>query len=130
MTERAAVAVVQPAQPGGTFRGLDVGGVVFRRYASRPQGLPVISTGRRTGSDALAEAATVAGSLPRPLAAKVAYVEVHTVDTISLQLRDGRTVRWGSADSSGDKARVLAVLLRQKAALIDVSVPGQPVIRR
>ena len=72
----------------------------------------------------------VAGSLPPDLAAKVAYVEVRTVDTISLRLRNGRTVQWGSADDSTDKARVLDVLLAQHAVFYDVSVPGQPVIRK
>jgi cell division protein FtsQ len=51
---------------------------------------------------------------------------VQTVDQISLVLRDGRTVVWGSADESGLKAKVLAVLLRQRAQTYDVSVPGQP----
>jgi cell division protein FtsQ len=39
-------------------------------------------------------------------------------------------VRWGSADGSDAKARVLAVLLKQKASSFDVSVPGQPIITR
>ena len=57
-------------------------------------------------------------------------MQVRTVDTITLSLRDGRIVRWGSVDGSADKAKVLAVLLKQKASFIDVSVPGRPVIRR
>jgi cell division protein FtsQ len=130
VTERQAVAVVEPEQEGGRLRGTDAEGYVFRSFATRPKGLPVIRMDEQTGADALAEAATVAGSLPAGLAAKVEYVEVHTVDTISLELRSGRTVRWGSADASAEKAKVLAVLLRQKAAFYDVSVPGQPVIRR
>ena len=130
VTEREAVAVVEPEQQGGRLRGADADGLVFRTFATRPPGLPVIRTGERTGADALAEAATVAGSLPSGLAAKVAYVEVDTVDTITLELRNGRSVRWGSADESAAKSRVLTVLLKQKAAYYDVSVPGQPVIRR
>ena len=72
----------------------------------------------------------MAGSLPSSIAAKVDYVEVGTVDTISLRLRSGKPVRWGTADDSAAKARVLAVLLEQRASSIDVSVPGQPVITR
>jgi cell division protein FtsQ len=130
VTERRAVAVVEPNQAGGGLRGMDADGVQFRSYAKRPRDLPVIRSGTRTGSDALAEAATVAGSLPPALDAKVAYIEVGTVDTISLELRSGRTVRWGSADDSASKARVLAVLLPQRAAFYDVSVPGQPIIKK
>jgi cell division protein FtsQ len=124
--ERDAVAVVER---GGRLRGLDEDGVLFRGYLSRPD-LPVIRMGARTGADALAEAAKVAGALPAELAGRVDYVRVRTVDTISLRLRNGRTVLWGSADDSADKAKVLAVLLEHRATLYDVSVPGQPVIRR
>jgi cell division protein FtsQ len=129
VTERTAVAVVAPAQPGAPPQGIDATGVVFRRFAAPPKHLPVIRTGSRTGSDALAEAAQVAGSLSPSLAAKVAFVRVRTVDRISLELRGGRTVLWGSADDSSDKARVLAVLPRT-ASFYDVSVPGRPVIRK
>jgi len=130
VTERRAVAVVEPTQAGGTLRGVDGHGKVFRTFATRPAHLPVIRTAGHTGSDALAEAAEVAGSLPPKLAAKVAYVRVRTVDTITLLLHNGHAVRWGSADESHVKARVLAVLLGQHAAYYDVSVPGQPVIRK
>ena len=109
---------------------LDDQGVMFRRYPSRPHSLPLIRMSGHARPDALAEAAKVAGSLPSSIAAKVDYVEVRTVDTISLRLRSGKPVRWGTADDSAAKARVLAVLLGQKASSIDVSVPGQPVITR
>jgi cell division protein FtsQ len=127
VTEREAVAVVDR---GGSLRGLDAEGVLFRRYPSRPTSLPLLRMGERTGADALAEAARVAGVLPAGIARRVDYVEVRTVDTISLRLRNGRTVRWGSADESDSKAKVLAVLLGQKASLYDVTVPGRPIIRK
>ena len=127
VTEREAVAVVER---GNVLRGLDDRGVMFRRYPSRPHSLPVIRINGKARADALAEAARVAGSLPSSIDGKVEYVEVHTVDTISLRLRNGRTVRWGSADESAAKARVLAVLLKQKAATYDVSAPGQPTLTK
>ena len=51
-----------------------------------------------------------------------------SVDQITLRLRDGREVLWGSADQSAEKAEVLAGLLaaRPKASGYDVSVPGMP----
>jgi cell division protein FtsQ len=124
--ERRAVAVVDR---GGTLRGVDRDGVLFRTFLSAPN-LPVIRMGAGTHADALAEAARVAASLPARLSARVDYVEVRTVDEISLRLHNGRTVQWGSSDGSAAKAAVLEVLLRHKASLYDVSVPGQPVIRR
>ncbi len=130
VTEREPVAVVER---GGRLRGLDTDGVVFRRYGARPPNLPLIKIADGVQRDALAEAAQVAGALPDDLARRVEYVEVRTVDTISMRLRNGRTVRWGSADESATKARVLDVLLQQRvtrrASLFDVSVPGQPITK-
>jgi len=126
IVERQAVAVVQR---GSTMRGLDEDGVMFRRYPSRPHGLPLVRTGSHTKADALAEAARVAGSLPDDVARRVDYVEVQTVDAISLRLRNGKVVLWGTAEDSSAKARVLRVLLPQHASFYDVSVPGSPLIR-
>ncbi len=121
--ERVAVAVVEL---GGQARGMDASGVVFKDYDKPPAGLPQVRTTTSTRSDALREAAQVISALPADLARRVDHVEVETVDQISLVLRDGRTVAWGSAEGSDTKAKVLAVLLRQPARKYDVSVPGQP----
>ena len=135
VVERQAVAVVET--PEG-LRGVDEEGVRFRSYPSRPRGLPLLrddtpsSPGGPAGNeqrDAFAEAAAVVTALPADLVRRVDYVSVRTIDTISLSLRDGRTVLWGSAAQSASKAEVLAVLLERKASSYDVSVPGRPVIR-
>jgi len=126
ITERTAVAVVIR---DGVVQGVDPDGVIFRRYPSRPPSLPLIRMGANTEPDALAEAALVMAALPADLQARVRYLSAYTVDTISLRLRNGKVVRWGSAADSANKAKVLAVLLDQPASLYDVSVPGQPVIR-
>ncbi len=124
VTERVAVAVVEL---NGEIRGLDEEGVVFRDYAAAPQGLPRVRPQTATGADALKEAAGVVSALPTDLATRVDHVEVQTIDQISLVLRDGREVRWGSADDSDLKARVLVKLLdAQQAQIYDVSVPGSP----
>lgn len=127
VTERSAVAVVER---DGVLHGFDAEGVLFRRYPGRPAGLPLVRTAPGTPSDALAEAAAVVDSLPARLSTKVEHLRVQSVDTISLQLRDGRTVMWGSAERSADKSRVLEVLLERKAEWYDVSAPGRPVIRK
>jgi len=121
--ERVPVAVVVIA---GRIRGMDEAGVVFRDYARPPAGLPHVRTSTDTRSDALEEAARVVAALPVEVSRLVDHVAVETVDQISLVLRDGRTVVWGSADESALKARVTEVLLRQPAKTYDVSVPGQP----
>ena len=121
--ERVAVAVVEI---GGRIRGLDAEGVVFRNYPKPPPGMPQVRTSTDTRSDALREAALVVEALPAEIDRRVDHVEVATVDQISLVLRDGKTVAWGSAEDSDAKAEVLAELLRQPARKYDVSVPGQP----
>ncbi|WP_234412577.1 cell division protein FtsQ/DivIB [Nocardioides sediminis] len=127
VTERTAVAVVEL---GGRLRGLDATGVVFRDYRNAPRGMPRVRPTTSTGADALAEAAGVVAVLPADLAARVDHVEVQTIDQITLVLRDGRQVLWGSAEQSELKARVLPELLAaQRAQVYDVSVPESPITR-
>jgi cell division protein FtsQ len=122
--ERVAVAVVDI---GGRIRGVDADGVVFRDYPSKPRDLPLVQAGTATRDEAIAESAQVVSAMPPSLARRVDHVEVRTVDQITLVLRDGRSVHWGSAEDSEEKARVLEALLRQRPAkAYDVSVPGRP----
>ena len=65
-------------------------------------------------------------ALPPALSRRVEHLEVETVDQITLVLRDGRQVVWGSAEDSEAKAEVLVALLKEPARRYDVSVPGQP----
>lgn len=127
VVERQAVAVVQI---GTGWRGLDEDGVVFRDFGTPPPGLPRVLTASGASSEALREAAAVVTALPADLVPTVDNVSVASVDQIELLLRDGRTVVWGSAEDSEQKARVLEVLLDQPARLYDVSVPGNPTTRQ
>ncbi len=120
-----AVAVVELA---GRLRGLDAEGVVFRDYKAVPKGMPRVRPTTGAGTDALREAATVVAALPDDLASRVDYVAVETIDLITLVLRDGREVVWGSADESALKAQVIDRLLAEKGTLYDVSVPGSPTV--
>ncbi|WP_109506055.1 cell division protein FtsQ/DivIB [Nocardioides speluncae] len=124
--ERQAVAVVEMA---GRFRGLDEDGVVFRDFAKAPKTLPLIKSDSDTRREALSEAAHVVGALPPEIARKVDFVEVRTVDQITLSMQGGDEVQWGSADDSAQKADVLAVLLKEPASVYDVRVPSRPTTR-
>ncbi|HEY0642580.1 MAG TPA: FtsQ-type POTRA domain-containing protein [Nocardioides sp.] len=127
VVERTAVAVVELA---GRIRGLDADGIVFRDYKTVPRGMPRIRPGAAAGTDALKEAATVVSALPEDLVTRVDHVEVATVDQITLVMRDGRQVLWGSAEESELKAEVIDRLLAaEKAQVYDVSVPGNPTVR-
>ncbi len=127
VNERQVVATVEL---GGRIRGMDASGVAFRDYAKAPKGLPEIRTDQEVDTDTLREAGRVVTSLPTALQRKVGHVSVESIDRISLQLRDGRVVLWGSAEESADKARVLESLLATRARSYDVSVPGLPTYRR
>ncbi len=126
IVERTPIAVVDR---GGTLTQLDAEGVTFGRLTKAPPGLPLVRTGPAAETDALAEAAEVVSAMPEALTALVDHVEVQTVDRIVLELRDGREVRWGSAEQSAEKAEVLLGLLKEKARVYDVSVPGMPTLR-
>jgi cell division protein FtsQ len=124
IVERTAIAVVEI---GGRLRGMDADGVVFRDYNRAPPDLPRVLTDVGTSAEALQEAALVISALPESLTRIVHHVQVVTVDEISLFLKDGRQVVWGSADDSETKARVAIDLLQKvDARVYDVSVPTQP----
>lgn len=124
VTERRPVAVVQL---GGRYQAMDDQGVLFRTYQRPPPGLPRVVSTATVGSQALAEAARVIASLPSGLAARVDHVGVRGIDQVTLTMRSGATVLWGSDAQSALKAEVLVRLLAQPGHTYDVSVPGQPV---
>lgn len=125
--ERVPIAVVEI---GTRLRGMDAEGVVFRDYRKAPPGLPRVQTSIGTTSQALREAAKVVAALPQDLTLQVDHVQVTTIDQISLALKDGRTVIWGSAEDSDTKAEVLGTLLATvQADTYDVSVPSRPTTR-
>jgi len=123
VTERAAVAVVDV---DGTLHGMDADGVLFRTYPGRPRDLPDVQLASDASSTIRREVAGVLAAMPSDLARRVDHLEARSVDQISLVLRDGRTVVWGSADQSAEKAKVLQALLGFDAQQYDVSVPGRP----
>lgn len=125
--EREVLAVVEI---GGQFRGMDAAGVIFREFGKAPRQIPRIRTELAVDTDTLREAGQVLSALPPTVSKRVNYVRVETIDRITLVLRDGRVVLWGSAEESVDKARVLEKLLATQATTYDVSVPGLPTYRK
>lgn len=126
IVERTPVAVLDR---GDRLTNLDAEGVAFGRLDRAPAGLPRVKVGSGADDDALAEGAAVVVALDPAVSELVDYVEVRTIDEIDLHLRDGRLVRWGSAEQAKDKAAVLLELLERKAEVYDVSVPGAPTTR-
>jgi cell division protein FtsQ len=126
ITERTPIAVIEN---GDSFMQLDAEGWTFGApLAKAPAGLPRVKFGPGADDAAQKEAAAVVAALDEAVTARVDHVLVDTVDQILLVLRDGREVRWGSAEQSDQKARVLLQLLeaRPDVQTYDVSVPGLP----
>ncbi|MGA8257399.1 MAG: FtsQ-type POTRA domain-containing protein [Nocardioides sp.] len=123
VVERDPLAVIERS---GVFRAVDSEGIVFRSYRRAPRDLPRIETDDDTDVEALKEAVAVVAALPSEVSLIVDHLELVSIDEINLALRDGRTVRWGSAEESEAKGEVLLALLQRRAQVYDVSVPGQP----
>jgi cell division protein FtsQ len=113
----------------GQWLAMDDEGVLFRPTPIRDAGLPIVALARGADESARQEVASVVAALPDDLMAQTRRVRAQTMDSITLNLADGRSVRWGSADESQRKVQVLAILLKQKASVYDVSVPEQPTTR-
>ncbi|MDQ1705024.1 MAG: cell division protein FtsQ [Frankiaceae bacterium] len=129
VVERTAVGAVASA---GEFVLLDATGVAFDHAQVAPPGLVTVQLGAAVpgpgDSDARA-AMQVLGSLPLGVRHRVLAVHAPSPLEVSLDLRDGRSVLWGSAAQSATKAAVLQTLLHRRAQVYDVSTPSIVVTR-
>jgi cell division protein FtsQ len=129
--ERTPVLVL-PAYGGG-YDLADANGVVLRRVARRPAGLPLYPTvapeGALRGDPDLTAATAVLGELPARLRQSVKSVTAPHPDQVTLRLAGGVTVLWGDTSRAGNKARELAVLMRSHSRYYDVSALGSVTAR-
>ncbi|WP_328392207.1 cell division protein FtsQ/DivIB [Nocardia sp. NBC_00416] len=103
---------------------LDAGGIEYA-IEPAPIGVPKLRTASPSGADALTRAAvTVATVLPPELEAQVETVHAEGASNISLTLRDGRTVLWGSSEDGERKSAVVLPLLTRPGTVFDVSSPS------
>jgi cell division protein FtsQ len=127
VSERVAVGVVQT---GGSYLLVDRTGDQFRRAGRRPAHLPLFVIPKGAGARETGGAvATVAAALTPRIRARIASIQALDAQAITLLMTNGRVVRWGSADRSAQKARILPALLRQNADQFDVTDPDQPFTR-
>jgi cell division protein FtsQ len=117
---REPVALVATA---GGYDVVDASGAVIRSVSAVEKGVPAV---RASGAGSAA-AVEVARELPEEIRRKVVTIEASTRNDVTLTLRDGAEVMWGSAEDSDFKAEVLLVLLKEvDARFYDVSAPGVP----
>jgi cell division protein FtsQ len=129
VTERRPVGVVVTSS-GAEL--LDAAGVAFAAVASAPHGLVTVDVSAPVpgaGEPAARTAMQVLAELPVPVRRQVTSVVAHSVNLVSVRLRDGRLVIWGSAAESATKAAVLRTLMRRPARVYDVSTPSVAVTR-
>lgn len=119
VVRRTPVALVSR---GTGYDVVDASGAVIRSVPTVDEDLPVV----RASGDGMAAAVAVARELPEQLRRKVVEVEASTRNNVTLVLRDGARVMWGSAEDSAFKAEVLQTLFQVKARWYDVSAPGVP----
>lgn len=125
VTERTPLLVVAK---GSEFTWVDEHGVAFHTGTDRPDG--VLEAKGGSGNEELLTAyAAVAQALPPGVREQVAAIKGYTLDSITLELTDGRTVVWGSPEASELKGEVLGPLLSVKARVYDVSAPTNPTTR-
>lgn len=103
---------------------LDADGIEYA-IEPAPIGVPQLVTARPSGADELTRAAVaVARVLPPALEVQVETIRAAGASEISLTLRDGRTVLWGSSEDGERKSAVILPLLTQPGTVFDVSSPS------
>ncbi len=108
---------------------LDADGIEYA-IEPAPIGVPKLETGKPGSADPLTRAAiAVVRVLPPELTVQVDSVRAETVSDISLTLRDGRTVLWGSSEDGERKSAVVLPLLTRPGTVFDVSSPSLVTVR-
>ncbi|MDQ7993396.1 MAG: FtsQ-type POTRA domain-containing protein [Propionicimonas sp.] len=124
ITERVARLAI----PSGTgYLVADAAGVVFDT-AKSPKGLVRVEADP-DDQQTLVDAGVVFSALSQKTAAKVSVIVADGRDSITLRLRGGDRVFWGSAEQSELKSQVIDVLLEQEGTVYDVSAPAYPTRR-
>ena len=115
---------------GNDYQLVDRTGERFRTVSTRPPHLPlfVLPSGDAARSTA-ASVASVANALSSRIRARVDSIQALDPTAITLLLNNGRVVRWGSAERSAQKARILPALLKRSGSQFDVTDPDLPFTR-
>ncbi len=121
VVQRTPIAQVRRADG---YHLVDGAGVTLATSVKRIAGTPLVLAATPAAFPA---AAKVLEAMPASTIARVNSVTAASTDDVTLRLRGGRTVVWGSADDSDAKAAALAAALVKAArgvSVIDVSAPG------
>jgi len=104
---------------------IDQSGAGYLTVRRLPAHVLPLSIGNVTTDAALVRAAiAVVSALPPTVRKIVTGLDAPSAAGIRLRMRGGSYVVWGGAEDSVRKARALAVLLKHRARVYDVSTPG------
>ena len=134
VTERTPVVAVKS---GDSFQLVDPAGIVVQSAPTQPDTMPVADIGRaRLGSSVFRTMTEVVLALPSAVRSQVAGIAASTADDVTLTMKDGSRVVWGSPDDSDAKAALLDALVKDHATRdpgtaveYDVSAPDNGIIR-
>lgn len=117
-------------------------GEVIRTFAGPEQldagdyATPEISSEAALDDEAVFGAiVSVLGKLPEEARSQLEAATADSIDSVQLELGDGRSIVWGADDRGEEKAAVLQAILSseeqdfQEASVIDISTPSTPVTR-
>lgn len=132
-----AMAPTSPADDGTErfvlFNSVGTELKVLTAQEAEPYDLPVVASAEDVADEDLFNTITqVLGDLPEDVLAQVRSASGNSIDSVVLELHDGRTVLWGNAEQSEQKAAVLNALLgieEEGVSEFDVSTPDHPVTR-
>jgi cell division protein FtsQ len=126
IVERTPVAMVTAADGVHLVDGT---GLDYEVVKQPPPGVPELAVEQARPDDPPTRAAVaVLAAIPQQLRAQLVKITAKTAGNVQLSLADGRTVKWGSADSSERKAAVLAPLLTRPGKVYDVATPEFPTV--
>ena len=134
VTERTPVVTVEN---GKSFDLVDPAGIVVQSSTKRPDTMPLADVGSaKLGSSVFRTMTEVVLALPSAVRSQVSGVAASTADDVTLTMKDGSRVVWGSPDESAAKAALLDALVKDHATRApdtaveyDVSAPDNGIVR-
>lgn len=126
---KARTPVAATAANGAVWL-MDSSGVVYRQVEVAPAALITLELATPGPQDAATAAAlTVLGSMTAEFREQVAAIAARSEFAVTVTLKDGRQLLWGSADRSVRKMQIIPALLQQPGQVFDLSDPDLVTVR-
>jgi cell division protein FtsQ len=113
----------------GSFLLADATGTTFATVKRAPKGVPVVTGDIRYLRDGM----EIYEALPKKLRTRVEKIALPSRGSITLTLRGGLSILWGSTAEESAKLTVLKALLaapeNKRARFIDIATPLTPTVR-